>query len=674
MPLNRPLSARKGGGEGFPGITGLAVSLDTWKNSVNPSNNFIGIANGPISGSSGELNYVATNTSIPAIRNTLHHIVVTTTSTGITVTMDGNQVLNYSTSLPPSVFIGFTGGTGGFNDIHRVQNVTITSAQPTGPTVSSISPTSGPAGGGTSVTITGTAFTGATVVKFANTAGTGITVNSSTSITATSPAGSGTVDIKVTTPGGTSSAWSADRFTYIPIPTISAVSPSAGPLVGGTSVTITGKNFTGASAVSFATASASFTVNSSTSITTSSPPGAGTVDIKVTTPGGTSSTKAADRFTYDAAPTVASVSPKSGPAAGGTSVSVTGTNFTGATAVKFGGSTAVTFKVNSSSSITATSPAGSGVVDLIVTAPGGSSATSAADQFSYQGSSPPTVTSVSPSAGPLAGGTSVTVTGANFTGATAVKFGGSTAMTFKVNSSSSITATSPAGSGTVDVTVATPGGTSSTSAADQFSYIAAPTVTSVSPASGPAGGGTSVSVTGANFTGATAVTFGATAASSFTVNSASSITTTSPAGSNEVDLIVTTPGGSSATSAADQFTYIAAPTVTSVSPASGPAGGGTSVSVTGANFTGATAVKFGGSAATTLTVNSTSSITATSPSGNGTVDVTVTTPGGTSATSAADQFSYIAAPTVISVSPSAGPLAGGTSVTVTGADFTRRPR
>ncbi len=84
---------------------------------------------------------------------------------------------------------------------------------------------------------------------------------------------------------------------------------------------------------------------------------------------------------------------------------------------------------------------------------------------------PPTVTAVNPSSGPLVGGTSVTVTGTNFGGATAVKFGANNATSFKVNSETSITAISPAGMGTVDVTVTTPGGTSATSSADRFSYV-----------------------------------------------------------------------------------------------------------------------------------------------------------------------------------------------------------
>jgi alpha-tubulin suppressor-like RCC1 family protein len=84
---------------------------------------------------------------------------------------------------------------------------------------------------------------------------------------------------------------------------------------------------------------------------------------------------------------------------------------------------------------------------------------------------PPTVTAVVPAEGPQAGGTSVTISGTEFTGASAVKFGESEAASFKVISDTSITATSPAGSETVDVTVTNAVGTSATSAADHFTYV-----------------------------------------------------------------------------------------------------------------------------------------------------------------------------------------------------------
>src|SRR5208337_4546930 len=141
----------------------------------------------------------------------------------------------------------------------------------------------------------------------------------------------------------------------------------------------------------------------------------------------------------------------------------------------------------------------------------------------------PTVTKILPTSGPLIGGTTVTITGTGFTGATAVKFGTTAATSYTVVSATSITAVSPAGIGTVDITVTTPSGTSATLPADEFTYDPVPAVTSISPAAGPLAGGTTVTITGTGFTGATAVTFGTTAATSYVVNSATSITAVSPA-------------------------------------------------------------------------------------------------------------------------------------------------
>jgi hypothetical protein len=199
--------------------------------------------------------------------------------------------------------------------------------------------------------------------------------------------------------------------------------------------------------------------------------------------------------------------------------------------------------------------------------PAGSACDIGAFEFTQQSSSP-TVAGVSPSSGPGAGGTSVTIAGRGLAGATAVRFGSASATTFTVVSDTQITATAPAGTGTVDVTVTTPGGTSTTSPADRFTYIPPPTVTAVSPSSGPAAGGTSVTIAGSGFAGATGVHFGSTAATSFTVGSDAQITATAPAGTGTVDVTVITPNGTSATSAADQFTYN--PTATGSPPAVTP--------------------------------------------------------------------------------------------------------
>jgi hypothetical protein len=107
-------------------------------------------------------------------------------------------------------------------------------------------------------------------------------------------------------------------------------------------------------------------------------------------------------------------------------------------------------------------------------------------------------------------------------------------------------------------------------------------------------------------------------------------------------VFVTTPGGTSATSPPDRFTYrVPIPVVTALSPTTGPPAGGTVVVVTGTSLTGSTKVRFGPVAATSFTVVSDSEITAVAPpQAAGSRYVFVTTPGGTSATSPADKFTY----------------------------------
>ena len=345
-----------------------------------------------------------------------------------------------------------------------------------------------------------------------------------------------------------------------------------------------------------------------------------------------------DVLPASAATTVIGVSPDAGSTSGGTFVTIAGTNFsTGTTTVSFG-TTVVTGTQVSPTSVTATSPLGSGTVNVQVTDSNGTSPISGADQFTYGA---PTVTLVAPDAGSTSGSTSVTITGTNFASGATVSFGTSAATGVTVVSTTSITATSPSGTGTRNVTVTTADGTSATSGADLFSY-GAPTVTAVSPDAGLTSGGTGVTITGTNFASGAAVSFGATggaAATGVTVVSATSITATSPSGTGTRNVTVTTSNGTSATSGADLFSY-GAPTVTAVSPDAGLTSGGTSVTITGTNFASGATVSFGASAATGVVVNSSTAIIATSPSGTGTVAVTVTTPAGTSATSGADLFGY----------------------------------
>ena len=133
---------------------------------------------------------------------------------------------------------------------------------------------------------------------------------------------------------------------------------------GGTAVTITGTGFIGATAADIGGSNActsDFTVVNSTEITCTTPPGAGTVDVTMTTSQATSAVNVpGDEFNYEGAPTVTGVAPDNGSTSGGTAVTITGTGFIGATAADIGGSNACTsdFTVVSATSITCDTPAG----------------------------------------------------------------------------------------------------------------------------------------------------------------------------------------------------------------------------------------------------------------------------------------------------------------------------
>ena len=177
----------------------------------------------------------------------------------------------------------------------------------------------------------------------------------------------------------------------------------------------------------------------------------------------------------------------------------------------------------------------------------------------------PAVTQVSPIGGPIAGGTSTTITGLNFSEASRVQFGATDATSFTVDSDNVITAISPAGtSGPVDISVTTPQGTSTTNSSDQFTYIGeAPTITNIDLHFGPTAGGTTVTITGANFTTASSVQFGGVDATSFTVNSVTSITAVTPAGTaGPVDISVTNVIGTGTESNAFYYTDVSLVSIT----------------------------------------------------------------------------------------------------------------
>lgn len=252
-----------------------------------------------------------------------------------------------------------------------VTAVLVTALPASASTITSFTPTCGATG--VTVTINGSGFTGMTDVLFNGTSSSGEVFVSDAQVTATVPAGATAGTIVVETPA----ADTASTANFIPaaagVPTITSFAPTTGSV--GSSVVITGTNFGCTSSVVFnTTAATTYVVNSATQITATVPVGATTGPLHVTTTGGGPANSAAN-FTVVAGPAITSFTPTSGPV--GTSVTITGTNLTGVTAVKFNGVTA-TFTTSTATSVTATVPTGATTGKITVTTPGGT-ATSATD-------------------------------------------------------------------------------------------------------------------------------------------------------------------------------------------------------------------------------------------------------------------------------------------------------
>ncbi|MDQ2772045.1 MAG: hypothetical protein M3Y54_16280, partial [Bacteroidota bacterium] len=353
---------------------------------------------------------------------------------------------------------------------------------------------------------------------------------------------------------------------------------------------------------------------------------------------------------------VTGFSPGSGPA--GTSVVITGNNFTGATAVVFNGTNAPGFVVNAAGTqITVSVPAGATSGPVSVT--NGATATSAASFNLEYWMSPAAITTCSGTlfdpAGPgdYSPGMDKTTTLTPATAGAKVRLTfGSWAMfgadlyiydgpntnarligQFNTGRPGTVTATTAAGQLTVRFFSDFGGGVVDHGFDAAISCVTGtPDISSFTPTSGASG--TSVVITGTNFTGATGVSFNGTGAPGFVVNAAGTqITVAAPVGATPGPIFVTTAIGTGSSSS--NFTP-SPPTISSFSPVSGSSG--TSVVLTGLGFTGATDITFNGMTTRTyvgsttvpnFTVNSNTQITVAVPTGATTGPIRVTTPNGT---------------------------------------------
>jgi len=354
------------------------------------------------------------------------------------------------------------------------------------------------------------------------------------------------------------------------------------------------------------------------------------------------------------APVVTELKPTAGPDAGGTKVTIKGSNLSGASEVHFGSSGA-SFTITSATTIKAVSPPGTGIEDVTVTTPEGTSAVSEADRFTYE-VVVPAIERLAPTEGRTTGKGKIKIYGTGFTGTTSVHFGSSAALSFTVSKPTLIIAVDPPGTGTVDVTVTNADGTSPITPASVFGYFGkAPEVSKIAPRIGPAAGGASVGIAGLNFLGASAIHFGSIDAPSFTVNTDKSITAISPPETvGTVNVTVTTPYGTSSFEycaknrpcAIEDHYKFAEPTITGLTPNSGPAAGGTTVAVSGSGFAttaSETTFQFGHTFITPVECASSAACTIVTPAhvvGIDDLQVKVSGTAQTSPTSPADRFTF----------------------------------
>ena len=537
------------------------------------------------------------------------------------------------------------------------------------PAITGVAPATGPTPGGRTITLTGTALQNTTAVTFNGVPATSFTNVSSTQITAVAPSGTaGGATIEVTTWGGSTTS---SGFTYVTPPVITSLSPTSAPTTGGRTIVVTGTDLGNTTSVTVGGVAATGVTNTSgTQISFVTPAGSeGSQNVVLTTEGGGS-------FTYPAGitnvvpPVVATVSPALGFDSGGTSVTVTGNNLSNTTSVSVGGAAATNVTNVSDTQITFTTPSGTiGTRDLVVTTAGGGPVTSS-DAFRYIGQ--PTITNVSPIGGPTTGGTSVVITGANLTSTNSVTIGGVVA-TVTGNTDTTVTVTAPANAAGVDtIVLQTWSGAATVTSSNAYTYVTPPTITSFTPTTNLTSGGGTVTLTGNNLTNTTQVTIGGVVASDVTVNSSTQVTFTVPAGTAGPSTVALSTALGGTTSNSGTFRYIEAPMITSVTPTVGPIAGGTTVTITGTNLANTTSVTVGGVAGTALTnLSSTSVSFTTAVSGVGGLrDIVLETYSGVGSATSSGAFRYVSAPTITSITPSAGPVAGGNSVTITGTNLT----
>jgi LPXTG-motif cell wall-anchored protein len=361
---------------------------------------------------------------------------------------------------------------------------------------------------------------------------------------------------------------SAECETPAVVPvTLSSITPNVGPTFGGQTVTIAGTGFGASTTVTFDGIAATDVVPSAdgTSLTAVTPANtAGDATVAVSNPGSSATLP----YLY-VEPSISGISPNEGPNAGGTEVTISGAGLGEATGVTVGGDAADIISISEDgTSIVIETPPGTGLADVVVLFDGDNEVASP-EQFLYVDDDSPQVTDLTPTAGPTAGGTTVTITGTDLADVTQVFFGDVEATIVGEPTATRIVVVTPANpAGLTDVVLLT-SDDDAERVTDAFLYVAAPASTTITPGSGPTTGGTTVTIGGSGFVpGATTVTIcGVTiAAANVTVSADGTSLTfrTPPCAAGNATVTITTPGGTTSTTS---FRYVS--TAAAGTPGSG---------------------------------------------------------------------------------------------------------
>ena len=561
------------------------------------------------------------------------------------------------------------------------------------PEVTAVDPVLGSLGGGETLWISGSNFLAGAVASIGGASAVDSTVESPFSLRATAPPGAiGPADVTVTNPDG-AAATLRDGYNYGSLPpVIWTAYPNIGPLSGGTAVTLVGEGFAaGAEARIGGIALTDTNRVSAQLITGTTAPGtaAGLADVTVVNPDTVSGTLPA-AFTYGGsdsglpAPSILGVVPNAVPTQGGTELQIVGTDFQAGCAL-FIDAQPVKIDHFDTGLLTAAAPAHApGAVAVRVVNPDGRDAELPADALvglSYDDDQPALLV-VSPMSSPTTGGETITLTGFDFSTAATVDFDGFPGVIVSNNGTGIQVLTPPHAPGASAITVTNPSGLSDTYTGDiifgQFQYLGsappAPTPTAITPDIGSIYGGDTVTVNGDRFfTGARVFIDGTEVAAVTRVSEQRLDVTLPPGPAGAADVLVLNADGQSGV-LPDVLTYQAPlPDPQVISPAAGATTGGTRIVISGTGFVPDSRISIGGNVASDVLFIDAQTLRAYTPPGlPGATDLTVVNAGQPPAVLLA-AFEYTGAaappPQLVMVSPDTGPLAGGTTVTINGANL-----